>query len=463
MNGFSVPWNVIPSHLPMQQFAYRPYHMPLMVNNQMPMPMNDDEYRNNETNASLNYGNSNHLDDVERPLVNQSSNKPKSISPPIDIQGNGKDGEVDDRFIWTPPQQLMMDPRHLFSTGKHTIITDTNLSASTDDLLKLATGGNRSRGDSPVPSPKDNTIDLNQNNQINSDNKQSNEDAEVNGLKDSMSDLSLNSKSGQSVCRFHQSGYCRSGDRCPFSHGTSQAIELNNTPPPTPTLKTKTKLVINSASRYQDVSIEDCVGQIFDMCKDQHGCRFLQKQLDTRNEKSLKFIFDEVITNIVDLMSDPFGNYLCQKLLEHCSHEQRILIVRGVSCNLVYICKNMHGTRAVQKMIELLNQSDEIRIIRDSLKGSVVELIQDLNGNHVVQKCLHKMEPNDNQFIYDAVADNCVQVAKHKHGCCVMQRCIDFGTDDQIKQLIEEIRKNVNELVLDALEIMLSNMFWNLI
>jgi hypothetical protein len=186
------------------------------------------------------------------------------------------------------------------------------------------------------------------------------------------------------------------------------------------------------------------------MCKDQHGCRFLQKQLDTRNEKSLKFIFDEVVENIVELMSDPFGNYLCQKLLEHCSPEQRIAIVRGVSTNLVYICKNMHGTRAVQKMIELLNQADEIRIIRDSLKGSVVELIQDLNGNHVVQKCLHKMEPNDNQFIYDAVADNCVQVAKHKHGCCVMQRCIDHGTDDQRKQLIEEIRKNVNELVLDA-------------
>jgi len=79
-----------------------------------------------------------------------------------------------------------------------------------------------------------------------------------------------------------------------------------------------------------------------------------------------------------------------------------------------------------------------------------VSLIQDLNGNHVIQKCLHKMEPNDNQFIYDAVAQNTVQVATHKHGCCVMQRCIDHGTDLQKRQLIEEIRKESRQLVQDA-------------
>jgi hypothetical protein len=40
----------------------------------------------------------------------------------------------------------------------------------------------------------------------------------------------------------------------------------------------------------------------------------------------------------------------------------------------------------------------------------VVTLIEDLNGNHVIQKCLRKFEPKDNQFIYDAVAKHCIQV-----------------------------------------------------
>lgn len=61
----------------------------------------------------------------------------------------------------------------------------------------------------------------------------------------------------------------------------------------------------------------------------------------------------------------------------------------------------------------------------------MVALIKDLNGNHVVQKCLHKLSAEHNQFIYDIVSRNCIQVASHKHGCCVYQRCIDRATLSQ--------------------------------
>ena len=42
-------------------------------------------------------------------------------------------------------------------------------------------------------------------------------------------------------------------------------------------------------------------------------------------------------------------------------------------------------------------------------------------GNHVVQRCLQKLDSNYNQFIYDAIAENCFNVASHRHGCCVFQ------------------------------------------
>jgi len=150
-------------------------------------------------------------------------------------------------------------------------------------------------------------------------------------------------------------------------------------------------------------------------------------------------------------MTDPFGNYLCQKLLEHCNDNQRIRIVETVSPDLVTISKNMHGTRAVQKMIECLSSPPQVQLIVKVLSGSVVELIQDLNGNHVIQRCLNRLTPKDNQFIYDAVTsgNNCVQVATHRHGCCVLQRCIDHGSEKQKVQLIQEITKNALTLVQD--------------
>jgi hypothetical protein len=53
------------------------------------------------------------------------------------------------------------------------------------------------------------------------------------------------------------------------------------------------------------------------------------------------------------------------------------------------------------------------------------------------------------QFIYNAVAANCVEVATHRHGCCVLQRCIDHASDHQRVQLVNEITYNALTLVQD--------------
>lgn len=102
-----------------------------------------------------------------------------------------------------------------------------------------------------------------------------------------------------------------------------------------------------------------------------------------------------------------------------------------------------------------------------ALSMHVVTLIKDLNGNHVIQKCLNRLIPEDNQvcglasglcfplliryaqFIYNAVAAHCVEVATHRHGCCVLQRCIDHASDSQRIQLVTEITFNALTLVQD--------------
>jgi len=79
----------------------------------------------------------------------------------------------------------------------------------------------------------------------------------------------------------------------------------------------------------------------------------------------------------------------------------------------------------------------------------VVQLIQDLNGNHVIQKCLNRLSAEDAQFIFDAVGTNCVVVGTHRHGCCVLQRCIDHASGQQRTNLINHITRNAYSLVQD--------------
>uniref|UniRef100_A0A7S4IEM7 PUM-HD domain-containing protein n=1 Tax=Vannella robusta TaxID=1487602 RepID=A0A7S4IEM7_9EUKA len=278
-----------------------------------------------------------------------------------------------------------------------------------------------------------------------------------------------NGNGNTQICRYFANGNCMRGDRCNYRHIAPEGNVIRKDDKK----KDKHKRTFNSNQKANprgrgrgivpaepkkpavDVSrftsIDQVIGQVYRTCKDQHGCRFLQKKLEEKdqNPKAVDIIFNEVYDYMVELMTDPFGNYLCQKLIEHCSQQQQLLIVQKVAPHLVSISKNMHGTRAVQKMIECLCTPPQVQLVVNSLRSSVVPLIKDLNGNHVIQRCLHELSYQNKQFVYDAVAANCVEVATHRHGCCVMQRCIDSASEEQKLQLVKHISSNVLYLVQD--------------
>ncbi|KAM5459418.1 hypothetical protein McanMca71_002806 [Microsporum canis] len=205
----------------------------------------------------------------------------------------------------------------------------------------------------------------------------------------------------------------------------------------------------NPLNRFGNVPLESYSGEIYGMCKDQHGCRYLQRKLEEGIPEHVQIIFRETQMHVVELMTDPFGNYLCQKLLEFTNDEQRTGLINIAAPHLVQIALNQHGTRALQKMIEFISTPEQIQTVINALSGQVVELVQDLNGNHVIQKCLNRLSAPDAQFIYDAVGKECVAVGTHRHGCCVLQRCIDHASGDQRAKLIEQITKSSYSLVQD--------------
>jgi Pumilio-family RNA binding repeat len=40
------------------------------------------------------------------------------------------------------------------------------------------------------------------------------------------------------------------------------------------------------------------------------------------------------------------------------------------------------------------------------------------------------------QAIHDLVRDNCRDVATHRHGCCVLQRCMDYAASGKKRELV---------------------------
>lgn len=211
--------------------------------------------------------------------------------------------------------------------------------------------------------------------------------------------------------------------------------------------------LVTSQQQLKYTSLDEIKGQIYSTAMDQNGCRFLQRKFDEGSPEDVEKIFLEIIDHIIELMTDQFGNYLVQKLLEVCTEDQRMRILHAVTKEtgeLVNISLNTHGTRAVQKLVEIIKTPQEVSMVVSSLKPGVVTLIKDSNGNHVVQRCLQRLHSADNQFLFDAAVEHCIEIATHKHGCCVLQRCIDYSIGAQQQRLVAEIAANAFSLSQDA-------------
>jgi hypothetical protein len=57
------------------------------------------------------------------------------------------------------------------------------------------------------------------------------------------------------------------------------------------------------STRYANFKLENMQGQIYELCKDQHGCRFLQRKLEEHEPEHVDMIFEETKEHVVELMT----------------------------------------------------------------------------------------------------------------------------------------------------------------
>ncbi|KAG8048699.1 hypothetical protein GUJ93_ZPchr0009g322 [Zizania palustris] len=196
-------------------------------------------------------------------------------------------------------------------------------------------------------------------------------------------------------------------------------------------------------------SVDEVVGKILLLAKDQNGCRFLQRIFTEGSTGNVKKVFDGIIEHIGELVVDPFGNYLVQKLLEECNHDQKMHIIYEITKiegQLIMFSCDMHGTRVVQKVIETINSSDEVSMVVSALSPGAITLMMDANGCHVALRCLQKFSHEHNAFLLNAAVEYYFGLAQDRQGCCIIQKCILHANKEQKKQLLHNITKKALDL-----------------
>jgi pumilio RNA-binding family len=126
---------------------------------------------------------------------------------------------------------------------------------------------------------------------------------------------------------------------------------------------------------------------------------------------------------------DPFGNYVVQKLVDTLSHEHRLLVGEHLLGQVLALSTNTYGCRVVQKLVDVALSEDAVdcqelgRAIGRELETHVLELVEDQNGNHVVQKAIERL--TDVEFIHREIRGHVVRLGLHCYGCRVIQRLLE--------------------------------------
>ena len=114
------------------------------------------------------------------------------------------------------------------------------------------------------------------------------------------------------------------------------------------------KLLKLFSSDPSGFELEDLKGFYAEFSRDQHGSRFLQKELEVVDADMIQLVFEEVLPVACNLMVDVYGNYVVQKFFDFGTDEQRIVLAGKLHGNVVPLSLHLYGCRVVQKALETL-------------------------------------------------------------------------------------------------------------
>ncbi|KAL9546610.1 hypothetical protein MBANPS3_006586 [Mucor bainieri] len=180
--------------------------------------------------------------------------------------------------------------------------------------------------------------------------------------------------------------------------------------------------------------------------------REIKKALDNgQGLRDVDAIAYECMSDIVELCSDYIGNTVIQKLFEHCGNDTKLVMLKKIAPYLASIGVHKNGTWAAQKIIDTASTDQQIHLICTNIAPYVPLLLLDQFGNYVVQCCL-RMGPTRNQYIFDAIVDQCWEIGQGRFGARAVRAILEnpIVTKDQQIYVAAAIMQNALLLTTNA-------------
>jgi len=177
-----------------------------------------------------------------------------------------------------------------------------------------------------------------------------------------------------------------------------------------------------------------------------------QRHAETKHSVSqhIQFIIDEARGQVRLLASHPYGCRVIQRILEYCVSEQRHVVLEEVTSDLHSLIQDQYGNYVVQHVIGHGRDGDVVALIA-LVQSNLFNYSQHKFASNVVEKCLERGSQHSRKALIDEIVApgnraRLQQMLRDQYANYVVQKVIDFADDEQMEQLILQVRQSVSHL-----------------
>ncbi|KAH9449828.1 hypothetical protein H4Q26_006542 [Puccinia striiformis f. sp. tritici PST-130] len=179
-------------------------------------------------------------------------------------------------------------------------------------------------------------------------------------------------------------------------------------------------------------------GHVLQLSLQMYGCRVIQKALEFIQVPQQHLLIKELEGEVIQCAKDQNANHVLQRSLERIDCNVNLFISKTFTGQAFALATHPYGCRVLQKVFEHM-PDEQTKPLLEELHRFSNNLMTDQYGNYVAQWIITDGKKEDAAAMLAKVQGQVLLLSKHKFASNVVEKAILKSTDEQKKEMIDEI------------------------
>jgi hypothetical protein len=195
------------------------------------------------------------------------------------------------------------------------------------------------------------------------------------------------------------------------------------------------RFIASLPSRLEEIIVE-LKPHVVELVGDNCGCRVVQKLFDLYTIDQLRLLVTEILGAAADLATNQYGNYVVQTILERGPDEDVVCLIRAFAGCFYRFSVHKFASNVIEKCIRRSSQSHRDAIFEEIIgkdrhweTDRILRMVGDQFGNYVIQRIIEFGTEDQQAVIYDVVYENYEELTKQQYSRHVISKLQKLGYD----------------------------------